>query len=409
MPLPNREELESRYGQMVAEQQAREAAAAQQIGQTVGGAVSGFGTGLMDQVRAFKQYAESPLTQNYVRDLLTMNPRRSGYTELAEMGKAAIDPQTYKDLASSLYQQATESPESFGRLVGQNVNPLRVLNAKPVMSEINVYHGSPHKFEAFDASKIGTGEGAQAYGHGIYLAEQKDVADMYRRALTPHKVSDDDAQSLASYAMRQRHNKDDAIKWLQKEKTAYKSEQSPETLAQYDAAINVLQGGNVPKVGNLYTADLPDPMVDRMLDWDKPLSEQHPDVQKAFGFVQKEMPKLPAPVKTGSTNPDWQYSVAGFPAAPTPEKAMQNAIDSIKGSQNYVGISGAEAYKQLASKYANKKNPLAYDEASAVLRAAGIPGIRYLDAGSRGQGGTGTRNFVVFPGEETKVKILKRE
>ena len=33
-----------------------------------------------------------------------------------------------------------------------------------------VWHGSPHKFYAFDASKIGTGEGAQAYGHGLYFA-----------------------------------------------------------------------------------------------------------------------------------------------------------------------------------------------------------------------------------------------
>lgn len=123
MPLPNREELESRYGQMVAEQQAREAAAARQITQGVGGAVSGFGTGLMDQVRAFKQYAESPLTQNYARDLLTMNPRRSGYTELAEMGKAALDPQTYKNIVTNAYEQITGGPESFGRFVGQNINP----------------------------------------------------------------------------------------------------------------------------------------------------------------------------------------------------------------------------------------------------------------------------------------------
>jgi hypothetical protein len=28
------------------------------------------------------------------------------------------------------------------------------------------YHGTPHEFDQFDMSKIGTGEGAQAYGHG---------------------------------------------------------------------------------------------------------------------------------------------------------------------------------------------------------------------------------------------------
>ena len=41
---------------------------------------------------------------------------------------------------------------------------------------INAYHGSPYKFDAFDASKIGTGEGAQAYGHGLYFADQEDTA-----------------------------------------------------------------------------------------------------------------------------------------------------------------------------------------------------------------------------------------
>ena len=33
---------------------------------------------------------------------------------------------------------------------------------------LTVWHGSPYKFNKFDASKIGTGEGAQAYGH-VYM------------------------------------------------------------------------------------------------------------------------------------------------------------------------------------------------------------------------------------------------
>ena len=47
------------------------------------------------------------------------------------------------------------------------------------LAGMTVHHGSPHKFTQFDASKIGTGEGAQAYGHGIYLAESPAVADQY--------------------------------------------------------------------------------------------------------------------------------------------------------------------------------------------------------------------------------------
>ena len=41
------------------------------------------------------------------------------------------------------------------------------------------------------------------------------------------------------------------------------------------------------------------------------------------------------------------------------------------------------------------------------LRQAGIPGIRYLDGGSRGTG-AGTSNYVVFPGNEGLLSILER-
>jgi hypothetical protein len=46
--------------------------------------------------------------------------------------------------------------------------------------------------------------------------------------------------------------------------------------------------------------------------------------------------------------------------------------------------------------------------AAAALRQQGVPGIRYLDGGSRGAG-AGSSNFVVFPGEEGLLSILGRE
>ena len=35
-------------------------------------------------------------------------------------------------------------------------------------------------------------------------------------------------------------------------------------------------------VGALYKVDLPDNLIARMLDWDKPLSQQAPEVQRAL-------------------------------------------------------------------------------------------------------------------------------
>ena len=43
---------------------------------------------------------------------------------------------------------------------------------------------------------------------------------------------------------------------------------------------------------------------------------------------------------------------------------------------------------------------------SSILKDAGIPGIRYLDEGSRAAK-KGTSNFVVFPGEESKLRIME--
>lgn len=47
----------------------------------------------------------------------------------------------------------------------------------------SVYHGSPHKFDEFSLDAIGTGEGAQAHGWGLYFASDKNVSENYRKEL----------------------------------------------------------------------------------------------------------------------------------------------------------------------------------------------------------------------------------
>lgn len=45
------------------------------------------------------------------------------------------------------------------------------------------WHGSPHDFDEFDLGAIGSGEGNQAHGWGLYFAKNKKVSDVYRREL----------------------------------------------------------------------------------------------------------------------------------------------------------------------------------------------------------------------------------
>jgi hypothetical protein len=54
--------------------------------------------------------------------------------------------------------------------------------AKAAKKGIKAFHGSPHSFDKFSMDKIGTGEGAQAQGYGLYLTDSKRLANAYRRA-----------------------------------------------------------------------------------------------------------------------------------------------------------------------------------------------------------------------------------
>jgi hypothetical protein len=295
--------------------------------------------------------------------------------DLGTIGKAIVTQpvQTGKALVQGEVErarQAMTSPRAAGEYAGSMVDPMRIaaaLRKTAPIAELDVYHGTPHRFPAteanplgeFDASKIGTGEGEQAYGHGIYFAESPDVAKTYQSAQSPPARK----ATMALQATDGNVNK--AIAAIKKEVATMSAHKDSPYLRQgafqeTQDALNYLQQmkkGAAPQTGALYTADLPDEMVDRMLDWDKPLSEQPEIYRKVL------------------SDKNWR-------------KRFEFRTDEQVGE-----LTGAELYK------------MGHDQTKNL----GIPGIKYLDAGSRGGSGTGTRNFVVFPGEEKKVKILKRD
>jgi hypothetical protein len=52
---------------------------------------------------------------------------------------------------------------------------------------IIAFHGSPYDFNKFSLSKINTGEGAQAFGHGLYFSSKEDIAKFYRDSVRGFK------------------------------------------------------------------------------------------------------------------------------------------------------------------------------------------------------------------------------
>jgi hypothetical protein len=324
------------------------------------------------------------------------------------LGKALITQpiQTGKAVLVDPIVNAFENPRAMGQFAGEFINPLRLASAlrRGPMQELDVYHGTPHRFpetEAnplgeFDASKVGTGEGAQAYGHGIYLAESPEVAIDYKEnlqttdtLLNGKKVFPIDPAFSAATRISAR-GYDTALAETRRDMTSeFLTPQGREFAAKLHQQIQELKGAKIENVpsGSVYKADLPDEMIDRMLDWDKPLSEQSEAVRKAFAKADERARFGPLKKNAPILDPEEKH-LRGQDAY----RALANALSETGVIRR--GSTAVDGSDKAVSEY---------------LRQLGIPGVRYLDAGSRGKDGTGTRNFVVFPGEEKKVKILRRE
>lgn len=241
---------------------------------------------------------------------------------------------------------------------------------------IKAYHGSPHSFDKFDMSKLGTGEGAQVFGHGLYFAGSEDVARSYQRNLAPGLVDGAGKHvpvtpdALSAYEMLRLHGGDydaaiAAVKGYRRATTHAGTRQDfDNTLDQFD----VWRGSGVRPSGHMYEVAL-QTEPNRLLDWDSGLKYQSPEVRQG----------LRAARDTGAEFRWPETATPGMRADPS-------------------GPTGQVLYQALAG----SAGPA---EASAVLRAAGIDGIQYLDGGSR-VAGTGSRNYVMF--DDATIQLLRK-
>lgn len=180
---------------------------------------------------------------------------------------------------------------------------------------IRAYHGSPHSFDAFDASKIGTGFGAADFAVGHNFAELPEVADYYRRTL-------------------------------------------PGDGRVYEVAIDVPEN--------------------RLLDYSDLLGGE--SGARAVAALRSRSPR-------GLSHRDLLAIERGVL---TPGVGM--------------GDMAAHPMKVLAAMEGVKALARTADGAELLLRH-GVQGVRHADPTSLGQG---TRNYVIFPGAEDRIRILRK-
>jgi hypothetical protein len=112
----------------------------------------------------------------------------------------------------------------------------------------------------------------------------------------------------------------------------------------------------------LYKADLPDHSISRMIDLENP--------------------------------------VPGAIAEPLSKAAMDQFGSGLTRT------SGEHLLKEVEFNFKSAGHPSPKAAAAEWLSGQGVPGLKFLDAGSRGVGGSS--NYVVFPGNEDILKILER-
>jgi len=291
--------------------------------------------------------------------------------------------------------------------------------AAGLLNKIRAYHGSPHDFDRFSTESIGTGEGAQQYGHGLYFAEREPTALSYRDALTPRDyefenylaMQNEMAENSGNYTrmefLQQAMNHDTPQDFRNIASDSDYDDDYREMAADFADEMEAFrnESGEPVNFGRMYEVDI-DARPEELLDFDAPLSEQSEQVQNAFSFKPAPMPNFTADdvKKTLSDNPAYRYAVEGFPAAETVEKALSQANKPVL--QN-TGPLGAEAYNKLARELADETSDLTgAKSASEALRQSGVKGIKYADAQTRFSPKGRTSNYVIF--DDATVDIARK-
>lgn len=230
----------------------------------------------------------------------------------------------------------------------------------------SAWHGSPHVFDRFSTDHIGSGEGAQAHGWGLYFANDRKVAEGYRNALAGGEILYKDKNITDLYEQLERSRQygklavieelmiDQSVPSLRAKAQEMIDEGffSKEDFDWFEKEVVP----NIKQEGRVFEVDIPD--ENSMLDEQKYMgSSRNTELREKIEWILQE----------------WDYKNPGRPL-------------SLPESPN-----GREIYQAISDALGGPR------EASLYLNRFGIKGITY-------EGGRDGRCYVVF--DDKAIDIL---
>lgn len=350
-------------------------------------------------------------------------------------GKPLVD--IVKSVKQSLY--SGEYNDTTGLAQREEVN------AKDVPEFMTVYHGSGAKFDKFDHSHMGEGEGVQAYGWGTYVTEVEGIGRTYAKAMAAK--NDGDLMSRYTSYIRDRMASGISFEAAKKElmerlEKIYEKQTDDTLYANFRESfkkLKVLTERELP-LRELYTVEIPED-INSALSKDeilKGLDSLGKELFSGYGLndvqinavfgTTREWYKLGSTATSGYFPLKEAFKAYGIDAETIDKRIHDEAMeDRQKNPAGYgfylnwagridmwiekLGISedeyerydmatGRDAYRYLESKLGGAK------EASDYLSDHGYVGISYPAQYRSGGRSDGARNYVIF--NENNAKIVDR-
>ena len=238
-----------------------------------------------------------------------------------------------------------------------------------------VFHGSRAKFDAFDHSHMGEGEGAQAYGWGTYVTEVEGVGKQYAIRMRDSAISDKHKENaiinnLARQTLASNNgNNAEALDYLRGLLNESWSDKK-----RVKAQIKIIETGKfLPETkvkARLYTVEVPDYNGSNYVSWKADNNQE--TIDKLNGAYRAMLLERGVPAEDISP----YFEPFGK------------------------GLSGESIYKLFVRELGGEK------QASEFLHRMGFVGIKYPTYNMSGGNTKGQSNYVIF--NEADAKIVNR-
>lgn len=312
-------------------------------------------------------------------------------------------------------------------------------NDNPDILFQNAYHGSPHVFDRFSTDYIGTGEGNQTFGWGLYFTNTQNIAEGYasklvRRQLpeseqfivsydASRKVAQKDLDEIQALLDREPESIQEKIEWLADTRGNYSEEWLRETAKAFRRSFEEHVNSTYERTRSVYETNL-STVKNRLENLKKKYNEISQEIINDKGIKYLEslkdktlfignrslytaiIPDGPYLPWLERVSPELKQMIIELAQNEDKTRLLRNAegfdpdtgetIKSVELAGSYMA-NGKKIYEILENELGSPK------EASLFLKRAGIVGIEYQAGTLSGVNDSTATNYVVFDADDIKI------